>query len=192
MTPVLLTTRLKVADPTALTATTTLRTRLGYDTIAAVGREELFLFEVDAGPDEAEAIIDGLVRRTNLFLNPNKHLYRITAAGRDKPAAPGLDFRALVWNPGDGEDLRESLWSHAGAVLITAVRRAWLWRFVPASGAPEARFREQVRDSIVLRSRTHGFLVNPACQDSRLYDVRPSVYDIREALSSRPASPAEA
>ena len=78
-TELLLITGLKVADPTAITALATLRTRLGFEEIlAGLSREELFLFEMEGGEEGARAAVAGLVRDTNLFFNPNKHRHRLS------------------------------------------------------------------------------------------------------------------
>ena len=78
MTDLLLTTRLKVSDPTARTALATLRDRMGLsDRVASLVREELFLFDVAAPPAAAREVVEELARGTNLFLNPNKHAWRV-------------------------------------------------------------------------------------------------------------------
>ena len=180
----LLTTGLKVADPTAITALATLRTRLGFgDILAGLSREELFLFEVEGREEAARAAVDGLVRNTNLFLNPNKHWHRLTTAGAEA-AAPGAYL--LVWTDGDGEDLREAVRRHTGAAGVAAVRRAWLWSFLPPSGAGAAELIARLGDGTDRRNSARGFLAHPAWQESRLYARRPGVYDVREALL-RPA-----
>lgn len=200
-TTLLLATRLKVADPTAITALATLRTRLDCDDLlAGLSREELFLFEVEGRAAPARAAVEDLVRSTNLFLNPNKHRHHLSAAGSGEGPAPGpvgvgeLPGRVgadeapgprpflLVWTEGDGEDLREALARHGLAAGVAALRRAWLWSFLPRPGIAAAELIARIDQDAGRRGSPRRFLAHPAWQESRLYARRPGVYDVREAL----------
>ncbi len=188
MTSLLLTKRLKVADPTAMTALATLRDRMGMaESIAGLSRDELFLLKVDLPADAAVRRVTELVRGTNLFLNPNKHSWRIDAgegAGPDEAAAGG-NARAWLLVRGIEPDtsLLESLWRHAGAREITDLRQFQLWRFVaPAGVAPEALLRAAGRAAVVT-DRRNGFLVHPAFQEGRLYAAAPNLYDVESLLT---------
>lgn len=189
MTSVLLTTRLKVADPTALTALATLRDRLGLaGQLARLSREELFLFEISDRPAGARRLVEELARQTNLFLNPNKHTFRLAAS--DEPAGPAAESPAgappeawlLVWTPGDGDGLGDSLERHTGARAVRRIRRAWLWRLTAETGVSPAAFSDVVARAGVVESRHRGFLAHPAFEECRLYGSRPTVYDIDSAL----------
>jgi hypothetical protein len=188
MTAALLTTRLKVADPTALTALSTLRTRLGFgERLRNVTREEFHLFETTLDREGARRLVDGLVRRTNLFLNPNKHFHRLVVEGDAAPSPEilrGPGAYLLVWTEGDGEDLLESMRRHVGVEQVTSLSRGWIWRLEGAPNATPAEMLDLVSRAGVLTSRTSGFLVHPAYQDCRLYAGRPSLYDVRDALST--------
>lgn len=188
MTSILLTTRLKVADPTARTALATLRDRLGLgDRLARLSREEVFLFAIDAPAAAARELVDGLARQTNLFLNPNKHTFRLSAAGEppgaaEAGAASNPEAWLLVWTPGEGDGLVESLERHTGAHDVRAIRRGWLWRLTAGPGISGAAFGDAVRQAGSVESRHRGFLAHPAFQECRLYGSRPTVYDIASAL----------
>jgi hypothetical protein len=185
-----LATRLKVADPTAVTALSTLRGRLGLaEDIAGLSREEIFVMDVDAPPQIALGLVEDLVRSTNLFLNPNKHHYRLTLEGFPDSEADRAAY-LLVWTPGEGEDLRDSLWRHARAVQVLAVFRAWLWRFTGGARTGADRLMKAVAQSAVQKSRRQGLLVHPAYQECRLYERSPSVYDTRQALAGGAPVPA--
>jgi hypothetical protein len=183
MIDVLLATRLKVSDPTARTALATLRDRLGLaDRVATLVREELFLFEVAPPVAGGKELVDNLARETNLFLNPNKHAWKVTTG--DEPIAPAAGITAwlLVWTPGDGAALETSVHRHLGLAAVTSIRRGWLWKFGAAPGVDAARLAEAARAAAFGDGGHHGFLVHEAWQDGRLYAERPSVYDVREAF----------
>lgn len=191
MTDVLLATRLKVADPTALTARATLRDRLGLaGVLAGLSREELFLFDVALEPEPAAALVDDLCRRTNLFLNPNKHTYRLatwsdaTSPPESAATVPPVEPTAwlLVSMPGEGRDRLDAVHRHVGAPAVRRIARATLWRADGVDGARPAAVVEALRSAAVVESRGAGFLVHPAFQVGHLYAARPSVYDVREAL----------
>ena len=183
MTDLLLTTRLKVSDPTARTALATLRDRLGLaDRVASLVREELFLFDVAAPAAQAREVIEGLARRTNLFLNPNKHAWRIRTG--DEPLAPVPRPTAwlLVWTPGDGATLEASVHRHLGLATVESIRRGWLWQFGAVPGVDAAVLLHAAREAAFGDGESRGFLVHEAWQEGRLYADRPSVYDCREAF----------
>lgn len=204
MSRALFTTRLKVSDPTAMTALATLRHRFGFGArLAALSREELFLVETTLDPVATREVLEDLVRRTNLFMNPNKHVGRLviedeaapggapppaaSAAGAAPPAAgaPATGF-LLVWTPGEGSDLLESVEHHAGVGGFTGLVHGWLWHFTGGPGVDGAGLLAMARQSGELRSRGQGFLVHPAYQEHRLYATRPSLYDIASVMSPEP------
>jgi len=197
MSRALFTTRLKVSDPTAMTALATLRQRFGFGTrLAALSREELFCVETTLDPAATRELLEDLVRRTNLFMNPNKHVGRLliedeaAPAGASVPAtsmagAPATGF-LLVWTPGEGSDLLESVEHHAGVGGFTGLVHGWLWCFTGGPGVDAAGLLAMARQSGELRSRGQGFLVHPAYQEHRLYATRPSLYDIGSVMSPDP------
>lgn len=198
MSRALFTTRLKVSDPTALTALATLRGRFGFgERLAALSREEVFLLDTTLDAVATREVLEDVVRRTNLFMNPNKHVGRLEVEG-DAPAAPAAAPAApagadapptgylLAWTPGDGEDLLESVQHHAGVGGFTGLARGWLWRFTGGPGVDAAGLLALARQSGELRSRAQGFLVHPAYQEHRLYATRPSLYDIGSVMSPDP------
>jgi phosphoribosylformylglycinamidine (FGAM) synthase PurS component len=200
MSDVLLETRLKVADPTALTALATLRDRLRLaPALEGLSREEYTLFEVDLDPAAARDLVSDLCRKTNLFLNPNKHAWRVRIEGVEPGAPPAADGGArpapgrepapegasawlLVHVPGDGEERLDSVHRHVGAPAVRRVATGTLWRATGAPGVAAERVVEALRAAAVVENRHAGFLVHPAFQVGHLYAARPSVYDVREAL----------
>ena len=184
MIDVLLTTRLKVADPTALTALATLRDRLGFaDRIRGLSREEVFLFSMAPSTPKPGEFVEKLARQTNLFLNPNKHAFRITTGEAARPVGPPESSAwLLAWSTGDGEALETSVRRHLRLTAIGSVRRGWLWAMTPEPGIDAAVFQRSARDAAIGDGTHRGFLVHPAWQEGRLYAERPSVYDVREAF----------
>jgi hypothetical protein len=181
VTGVLLATRLKVADPTALTALATLRDRLRLGhALAGLSREELFLFDIDLEPAAARDAVVDLCRRTNLFLNPNKHAWRVLLEG-EEPAGEAAAW-LLVATPGDGDDRLDAVHRHVGAPAVQRIAKGTLWRAAGVPGTPAERLVEALRAAGVVENRHAGFLVHPAFQVGHLYAARPSVYDVREAL----------
>jgi hypothetical protein len=183
MTDVLLATRLKVSDPTARTALATLRDRLGLaDRVGSLVREELFLFEVDAAPAAARELVEGLARETNLFLNPNKHAWRVRT-GDEPVAGAGVPVAwLLAWTPEDGAALEGSVHRHLGLATVESIRRGWLWQFGAVPGVDAAALLHAAREAAFGDGALRGFLVHDAWQEGRLYVERPSVYDVREAF----------
>lgn len=210
MSRALFTTRLKVSDPTAMTALATLRQRFGFGArLAALSREELFFVETTLDPVATREVLEDLIRRTNLFMNPNKHVGRLliedeaapaVAAAWGSAAAPAAATPGsppggaaatgflLVWTPGEGSDLLESVEHHAGVGGFTSLVRGWLWCFTGGPEVDAAGLLAMARQSGELRSRGQGFLVHPAYQEHRLYANRPSLYDIGSLMSPDPAT----
>jgi phosphoribosylformylglycinamidine (FGAM) synthase PurS component len=71
--------KLKIPDVTASTARNTLQRRLGYaDVLRDLQREDYWDLTVEAeSEDAARALGVELAERTNVFVNPNKHTYRL-------------------------------------------------------------------------------------------------------------------
>ncbi|MDZ4803441.1 MAG: hypothetical protein SGI90_01095 [Candidatus Eisenbacteria bacterium] len=184
MIDVLLTTRLTVSDPTALTALSTLRDRMGFgDRIRGLSREEVFLFSMEPSTPNARDLVEQLARQTNLFMNPNKHAHRITTGEAAQAAVPSESLAwLLVWSSGDGETLEASVHRHVGLPAVDSIRRGWLWKFTPAPGIDPPALLKAARDAAIGDGTHRGFLVHSAWQEGRLYAERPSVYDVREAF----------
>lgn len=184
MIDVLLTTRLKVADPTALTALATIRNRLGFaDRIRGLSREEVFLFTMAPSLPKPEEFVEKLARQTNLFLNPNKHAFRITMGESARPIGPPESLAwLLAWSAGDGAALEISVRRHLDLRAIGSIRKGWLWTMTPEPGIDAAIFLKAARDAAIGDGTRRGFLVHAAWQEGRLYAERPSVYDVRESF----------
>jgi len=178
---------LKVTDNEGRSALEALQEKMGLrDRVSDLSREELWEVDVDASTiEEARATLDGLVRRTNIFANPNKHRYVITELGEsgsdDDAGAPAMSSAA-------GGDLaadevailvrdREST---VGESVLSAIRgmgvddvvgvRKWTrWRVgltkSPARGDPAVL--DLIQRIGVATGRRDGLLSNPHSQVSR-------------------------
>jgi hypothetical protein len=175
---------LKVADPTALTARETLQRGLGLGrAVEDVNRSELVLLRWDGSREPRDAVdrVRRLASGTNLLLNPNKHFLEVRAEG--EPLTPRGNQWVMVWRPGEGAGLEETLRRRrlVGGEA-PAVRSALLWELALAGDAGERR--ERAESITRLRSRQEGLLANPELQDARIFDAAPTAAGIAAALFS--------
>ena len=172
MSAVLLT-RLKITDLTALTALEAGRRMLpeGH-TLERLVREELFLFEPDAGADPAafERKLHEAIETSNFFVNPNKERFRFLASGdrgeRWSPPEGAWGILARTRDDTRDEGLRARLLREHPLPGLAAIRRArawWLWTRGPAGDAASEVIYERLGP---LRGPAHGLLVNPHAEAS--------------------------
>ncbi|HAZ64439.1 MAG TPA: hypothetical protein DCZ72_12645 [Armatimonadetes bacterium] len=93
-----LTVWLKIPDMTALTARRTLQQRMGYgEQLADLTRTDWWRMELDVA-DEAAALALGeeLAGRTTVFVNPNKHGYRVATTASPRERHPELTPVSVV------------------------------------------------------------------------------------------------
>jgi phosphoribosylformylglycinamidine (FGAM) synthase PurS component len=163
--------KLKIPDVTALTAGGALRRRMGYaDTLRSLTRADYYRLEL-ASPDAeaAEALVTELADKTNLFVNPNKHVYEVLTG--DAPAATSRDglhsVRVLVTDPADGsaEGALAALQGRLGyGESVRGLLKGVLWTLTIAADSLE-QAREIAREIAVTRAREHGLLMNPHFQE---------------------------
>jgi|YNPNPStandDraft_1061719.scaffolds.fasta_scaffold23841_2 phosphoribosylformylglycinamidine (FGAM) synthase PurS component len=175
-----LTVKLKIPDVTAITARNTLQRRLGYaHVLRDLQREDYWALTVQA-EDEAQAWELGteLAERTNVFVNPNKHTYRLNV----RPLQPGgdleggvppsltpqepLSVRVLTGFLGDASAslTQEALQGRLGyGQVIQAVERGTLWTLILNTADP-VQARQWAEEMVVTRGVRQGLLVNPHSQ----------------------------
>jgi hypothetical protein len=165
-----LTVELKSADPTALTAAHALTHRLGFGKVLAeLRRMDLWRLRVDAaGIPDALALAGSWITRSNRFVNPNKHVYELSARGGESSAGRGPGRVAWVVATSepdlDGEAATRLIYDRFGGRELVEARRAvaWMLRFTPATNPGEVR---RIAEAMaVARSRTRGLLANPHFQ----------------------------
>jgi len=167
MSAVLLT-RYKIADLTAWTALETGRRLMPPGcTLDRLVREELYLFEPDAGtaPDRFEGPLGHAIESSNFFVNPNKERYRfLTSSGRGESLAAPEGAWGILARPRDDtrdEGLRARLSREHPIDGLGAIRRArlwWLWTQGPEGRPAVKECYEQIGPVTGAR---RGILVNP-------------------------------
>jgi len=170
--------KLKIPDVTAITARNTLQRRLGYGEILRdLEREDYWAITVEV-PDAAAAEQLGteLAERTNVFVNPNKHTYRLTV-GQARPegappreAEPGQagpeTVRVLTGFLGDATArlTQDALQTRLGyGDTIVNVERGTLWNLTLRADNPE-QARQIAEEITVTRGGQQGLLINPHSQ----------------------------
>lgn len=171
-----LTVGLKIPDVTALTAANAIRRRLGYaDTLDALDRSDYYRLELDvANRDEAERLVRELAEETNLFVNPNKHVYEVRFP-EDRDGSGDEDgtyaVSVLVTSPDDstGEGILSALQGRLGyGDRVRSVETGVLWvMHLRADGADEAL--AMAEDITVTRSQSKGLLMNPHFQEHEVW-----------------------
>jgi len=167
MSAVLLT-RYKIADLAAWTALETGRRLLPPGcSLHRLVREELYLFEADAGaaPAAFEEPLRRAIENSNFFVNPNKERYRfLTSSGRGESLAAPDGAWGILARPRDDtrdEGLRERLSREHPIDGLGAIRRArlwWLWTEGPEGRSAMKECYEQIGP---VSGARRGLLVNP-------------------------------
>jgi phosphoribosylformylglycinamidine (FGAM) synthase PurS component len=166
---------LKIPDVTALTAGNAIRRRLGYeDVLSALNRADYYRIDVDVDDREAaEALVSEMAEETNLFVNPNKHVYELRSPDeRGKGAGDDGEWlvNVLVTSPDDssGDNIASALNGRLGYGEVSAVETGVLWsmRIVADS---EDKAREVAESITVTRSQSQGILMNPHFQEYEVW-----------------------
>ena len=166
---------LKIPDVTALTAGNAIRRRLGYDDVlTALERADYYCLDLDVPDREAaEKLVREIAEETNLFVNPNKHVYEPRFPG-DRGANANLDgewlVNVLVTSPDDstGDGIRAALNGRLGYDQVTRVETGVLW-IMRIRAASEAEAREVAESITVTRSQSQGILMNPHFQEYEMW-----------------------
>jgi len=162
--------RLKIPDVTALTASNSLRRRMGYaKVLTELKRADYYLFEIEAASDKAAVeTVREIAEKTSLFVNPNKHAFEVHEQGK-APAAKGepgvFEVSVLVRDvEGDkGPGLCEALGKLGYGGNVKAVQAQTMWEM--RIRAEDAEAAKKVAEEIaVTHSRGQGLLVNPHYQ----------------------------
>lgn len=166
--------RLKGTDLVASTAKNTLQHDLGYgDILEGLSREDHWLIKLRAeDEDKAQGLAEELATKTRLFVNPNKHTYKIgrrdEGEGRE-PKKGVYEVWVLVnyFEDREGDLARQTLGSTYGYENIIEIKRGTLWKmYIRAKSEEEARTLAE--EMVLTRSVSQGLLVNPHSQKFKI------------------------
>ena len=164
--------RLKIPDVTALTASNALRRSMGYSQLKELGRADYYRLELAADTQEqAIALARELAEKTNLFVNPNKHVYEVWTSREEKAPAQGKLAHVLVTAPNDGsaQGMLAALQGRLGyGDRVTGLTKGLLWTMV-LDTEDEAEAKRLASEMAETRSLDKGLLVNPHFQEFEVW-----------------------
>lgn len=164
--------RLKIPDVTALTAANALRRSLGYRQLIALTRADYYRLSLQVDcPEAALELARELAEKTNLFVNPNKHVYELYQKLAAGDTTDGHVARVLVTDPHDGsaEGMLAALQGRLGyGDRIEGIEKGLLWTMhLDCATIEEARTLAQ--EMAETKSLEQGLLVNPHFQDFEVW-----------------------
>jgi hypothetical protein len=162
--------RLKIPDVTALTAANSLRRRMGYaDTLRRLRRADYYQLGLNvATVEEALALAEELAEETNLFVNPNKHVYELRLPDQVAPESAGAthEVEVLITDPKDGsaQGALSALQGRLGyAGRVATLTRGVLW--LMDLRAPDREAAKALAGKMAVTKRIdQGLLMNPHFQ----------------------------
>jgi phosphoribosylformylglycinamidine (FGAM) synthase PurS component len=163
--------RLKIPDVTALTAANSLRRRMGYaDRLVELRRADYYRLGLNVtSAEEARALATELAEQTNLFVNPNKHVYELREPGASTAKSSGNgthEVEVLVTDPNDGsaESALAALQGRLGyGARVGSLVKGLLW--VLRLKAADREAAKALAEEVALTRRIdQGLLVNPHFQ----------------------------
>ena len=164
--------RLKIPDVTALTAANALRRSLGYTQLKSLTRADYYQLSLNVDtPAAALALAQELAEKTNLFVNPNKHVFEVLTDPRAVAGGEGQVARVLVTDPHEGsaEGMLAALQGRLGyGDQIAGITKGLLWTLtLDCADAAEAQALAAAMAET--RSLEEGLLVNPHFQDFEVW-----------------------
>jgi len=171
MTEVELLVRLKIPDVTALTAANSLRRRMGYaEPLQRLRRADYYRLGLNASStEEALALAKDLAENTNLFVNPNKHVYELRLPDGTAAQSPGPthEVEVLVTDPNDGSALGalSALQGRLGyGDKVASLTKGVLW-LLDLRAADRDAAKALAEEMAVTRRINQGLLMNPHFQE---------------------------
>jgi len=138
----------KLYDLVAISAKTTLK-EMGYTGLSSLSREIYFSFDIEGcNRDEARAMVENIVKKTSIFVNPNKDTYRIGGVKKE-----GF-VNVLIWYIDDkrGEIIKEQL-KNQGWNRILDVFPGEVWHI----GLSEESQAIEVVKSLLVNPHSQGY-----------------------------------
>jgi phosphoribosylformylglycinamidine (FGAM) synthase PurS component len=164
--------RLKIPDVTALTAANALRRSMGYQQLQELRRADYYRLDLNVDTAEAaEALARELAEKTNVFVNPNKHVYEVQTDHEDAATAEGQVAHVLVTDPHDGsaEGMLAALQGRLGyGGRVAGLTKGLLWtmRLDVGEAAEARRLAAEMAETTSLEK---GLLVNPHFQEFEVW-----------------------
>jgi phosphoribosylformylglycinamidine (FGAM) synthase PurS component len=164
--------RLKIPDVTALTAANALRRSMGYSQLKELKRADYYRLDLAVDTQEqALALAEELAEKTNLFVNPNKHVYELSTKRDEGAPAEGKAAHVLVTDPNDGsaQGMLAALKGRLGyGDKVAGVTKGLLWTMV-YDVADEAEAKRLASEMAETKSLEKGLLVNPHFQEFEVW-----------------------
>ncbi len=150
-------------DLTAITAFETLKGRLGYvGSLSGLARSELWGLWCGARGASLVDLGRRLAEGTSVFVNPNKHRWRVWTEGAGEAVASEGGAWILIWDSEETEG-RRALAELRGAGFgaeVTRVSKATLWRLSFKEDAVRKGISVAEEIAVAIR-RDRGLLANP-------------------------------
>ena len=150
-------------DLTAVTAWEALKGSLGYGRVLErLERADLWGVWTRLEGRAVSELAEELVSRTSVFINPNKHSWRVWGGESESEEGEGRGAWILVWALDDteGRAALAALRSSGFEARADWVAKATLWTLTPAASAA-GRALQLAEEIAVARSRSRGLLANP-------------------------------
>jgi phosphoribosylformylglycinamidine (FGAM) synthase PurS component len=169
---------LKITDNIARSAMYTLKSRLGFPAVMGLVRSDLWEFSFPGlSSQQARQITERLVQKTALFVNPNKHSYRIETADAALSSESKIPLRGdvsscvLVCDRIDGkaEETLEACLSLTDGDEQPAALTRGVWWELTFDGLSEEQIKQSTEMIAVTKSRTEGLLANPHYQTHQIF-----------------------
>ncbi len=161
-----LTVSLKIPDVTALTARRALQGPMGYgEVLGDLTRADWWRLTLDvATEDEALALGRELAEQTNVFVNPNKHVFRVALAAAGREPRGGLTPVSVLTGFKDEAKAALALAALQGRLgygqKVVGVELGTLWTFWLKEADAE-KAKELAATMTVTADRHSGLLANP-------------------------------
>lgn len=170
---------LKITDNTARSALYALHQRMGMNMISQIKRWDVWELECSGTASGAERCVKDWVENTALFMNPNKHHYRMNSAAESVLTASMLpeqcrhDGAIFVYDREDGygEAVLHTLQAKSCAAepnlkVNKALHGVW-WDI--ALQQPNSDSKKIIESLAYSTHRTSGLFANPHYQNARVF-----------------------
>lgn len=158
--------KLRVPDLWASTAKKTIVRSLGYTCLADIAREDIWHFCIEEkSKKDAEKYVEDITKNSNLFVNPNKHSYRIQSNGLQLAEAQEENTFIIpvvvYWFDNTSSVLiYKTLKYRLQYKNVQGLKGGVLW-WLKINTTSRENARKIAKDIIVCKTRKTGLLVNP-------------------------------